>query len=148
MSPSTFTTYATSLIRHDLSKDIHHHLPKQPSEFAGLMFSSASSDSHSTQCQAAAARRLVHESACICTRVQESSPCPQVLCPLGLVNTLSVPASVRFARSWGSGASGLSMTVVSWSTRCVYFVRPLRPKFLTCMTCIAEWAMVRRHEGV
>ena len=56
-----------------------------------------------------------------------------VLSVRGFSNSCSVPAILawNFLCNASSGANASSKAVVSWSTRCVYFVRPRRPKFLT-----------------
>jgi len=84
-------------------------------------------------------------SQCWCCRVGEIFTlriCPQVFSLRGLSNFCSVPAIFfsmfsRRARASGMGYAS-SRLVVSTSTRCVCFVRPRRPKFLTCMTCRAS----------
>mmetsp|Transcript_22731 Transcript_22731/g.40216 ORF Transcript_22731/g.40216 Transcript_22731/m.40216 type:complete len:233 (-) Transcript_22731:734-1432(-) len=60
---------------------------------------------------------------------------------LNASSTLPVPARRLFPRTFSlSLASSMSScldllaNVVSWSTRCVYFVLPMRPNFLTCRT--------------
>lgn len=54
-------------------------------------------------------------------------------------NTCFIPPALLLKNLWFicvSEAQGESNEVVSWSTRCVYFVRPDRPKFFTCITCV------------
>lgn len=53
----------------------------------------------------------------------------------GLENSAAPPVvrSLLRASSLRTVNSGSSARVVSWSSRCVYLVRPDRPKFLTCM---------------
>lgn len=66
---------------------------------------------------------------------------------------LSKGASDQFHKVTGAEGMSPGMGRSSWldvstSTRCVCFVRPRRPKFLTCMTCTFTMHRVRQPTGV
>lgn len=79
--------------------------------------------------------------------MHEACPLYLLLLTDGRSNTCFMPAAwlVWNLRFWAvSDIHGESNCVVSWSTRWVYLVRPLRPKFFTCITfgrmVLSKWS--------